>query len=51
MKTRGREAYLNGEMYLKNQEKHLIYDIFADLATFHLDLARNASSFSPIMQL
>lgn len=36
---------------LKNQEKHLIYDIFADFGYFTYRFGKKYPFFSPIMQL
>jgi len=39
------------ENVLKNQEKHLIYDIFADFGYFSSGFGKKCTFFSPIMQL
>lgn len=45
------EKHILWENVLKNQEKHLIYDIFADFGYFSSGFGKKCTSFSPIMQL
>ena len=47
----GRLLYDTLENVLKNQEKHLIYDIFADFGYFSSGFGKKCTFFSPIMQL